>query len=453
MTGCKYIFCMLLCNNFIIMIYILSKECKWGSYMKFAYKIRAFSFYTAFLAVSFISYDINCIFGNWFSNNQNNVPVVINPDDIEQITTQSTDFSTMAKNQWVTVSKQGIAQQYGNLAYCGKNNHGIQTKEVFVPATAPIDVKPIVVVIVHGTFAQDSSSYKQGDSPFYAGVSRFARKLATQRNKPIEVISFRWTGSNKSAARKNGAIALASVLSNYYEGSEIITIAHSHGCNVVNTASRYLPSNVSIEHMIQIAAPVRDTSETDFQPQNFKHLTQFYSTSDGVAAVGAITPWWMPWRLTGSVRKFQAQLGRRVVNVRVQINGNEPGHSNIRALVTYMPEILEKMATFKFNTDLDLNLVLANNQGKFAMCEAQDGISNVLFSVRHYANSHNLLRETDMDDSQKFAVASQFSLEYQMSEAGKKMFKDYYDKDMHEKPSIFSRFRRAFNEEVLCKNF
>lgn len=357
-------------------------------------------------------------------------------------------------DQWQSLSQIQIEEKFGNLAYKGLTPCGIRTNEYYVPYNVAPAGKRTVVVVIHGTFVPDTGDYYDPKATFYQYVREFARVQAERDCSPIEVISLRWTGKNISADRQNGAVYLASVLNNLYADAKIITIAHSHGCNLVNCASRMLSPNVLIDHIINIATPVREGNENKFRPLNFKQLTQFYSTGDSIAALGSVTaksalcainPWYK-----GSTRKYTQRDGCRITNIRTQINGQEVGHVDIKGVITYLQDILDARDThYLFNNDLDLNL---------------DEHNGVLLSIRRPADLENGLKQLQLLDEygllEKFVdfsdansansinkyVEDKLVQEQQYGQSQENIFKTYYGKEMKSKE--WTRFIKGFFKDI-----
>lgn len=279
-----------------------------------------------------------------------------------EIVSKFNDYNQFPRDEWAISSPDKVIDTFGYLKgdTLLDSQPGVRSHMVYVPQSCDSSKRASVLVLVHGTFVPNASEYFSLSSALYKDVMNFAQVHAEKNQAPIELISFRWSGWNSSASRRNGALVLANILGNFYPTHEIITIAHSHGCNLVNHLSRILPEHMPIEHMIQLATPVREVTDEQFKPVNFKRLTQFYSTSDLIAAVGSMVinlrnPF-MPLQ-AGSIRKFQLQRDRRIVNIRTQINGQEPGHSDIKQVVHYLPEILERInSIYHCNSDFDLDV-------------------------------------------------------------------------------------------------
>lgn len=90
-----------------------------------------------------------------------------------------------------------------------------------------------VVILIHGTFANDSAWCKPGGD-FYEAISKKAALLGHN------VVPFTWSGKLKESARIKAAESLVKLIVSYPKNEQIIVIGHSHGGNVINFASRLL---------------------------------------------------------------------------------------------------------------------------------------------------------------------------------------------------------------------
>jgi hypothetical protein len=348
----------------------------------------------------------------------------------------------------------------------GKTECGVRAHEKYTPADVNPNAKPIVIVLVHGTFAQNVDDYHIQGTQLYESVRDFAKSYANDKKAAIELVSLRWSGVNSSQARRNGGMALASLLIQYYSNHEIITISHSHGCNLVNKASRQLgPWDVMIDRIIHFATPVRDATEADdFEPLNFKRLVQFYSTSDLIGALGALTEK-NAFVRKGSIRKYEHQDGRMVMNVRTQVNGFDPGHSNVKGVLVYLDKALKVLDTFVLHTDLDLDINFkAENAENPVLVSARH---NVIFNSEDQSSEkYNSLKQAillnavnsrgELTSDEKKALertidielAQRFAYEARYSEAQKAVFKERYGKTMGKKNGLFSRLATGIWEET-----
>lgn len=333
-------------------------------------------------------------------------------------------------NRWVDISQDDLKSNFGPFALYPEKELGIRNLSIYVPDNYVLDKKPIVIFIIHGTFAAGSFEYYKSDQAFYKNIIDFSEKLSKKNSVPIELISFRWSGHNNSKARQNAGLFLASIFNNFYSGYKIYTIAHSHGCNVVNNASRLL-QNVKIDHAIHIACPVRDVAEEKFRPENFNRLVQFYSNSDLVGALGAFTTKYIT---NLKIRKVSQQENKEVYNIRTLIDGSDPGHSNFKDYIVYfLGEILAIVDNiYEFNHDLIIN-INTNILKK----------PHVIFAVRSYTNS-----EYYKDYP---GIIAALDMEKQYSESQKILFKDFYKKDMNIKYNVLYRFLNGIYQESVSQ--
>jgi len=347
------------------------------------------------------------------------------------------DFTQAPRGTWTSLSQLELENKFESLAFNERANRtGIHACKYWVPRGFDGHTQPVVIVLVHGTWASRSHAYFNEEHMFYSHIQEFATKYAIRNNCPVELISLRWAGFNSSLARKDGGTVLAQVLNNYYPGIKTLTIAHSHGCNVVNYASRLLAPANRIEHIIHLAAPVRDANEEDFKPRNFDRLTHFYSTSDIVAAGGALTQWNL-FTWGGSVRKFMQHPN--VTNVRVQINGSDPGHGNIKAIVVYLATIDDRLNNYRFNNDLDLNVDFATAQ--------------IQLSIRHELDINNQRHLADrgftaISNQQRADLEAQVAHELRYSQTQKALYEQTYNRPIEQKASLFRRFFSALYQET-----
>lgn len=328
-----------------------------------------------------------------------------------------------------TMSQANLSERFGSLAVpVDKDRIGVRACNQFVPENCDLTKKPIVIVVVHGTFVPEAEDYYSTQSYFYQNVCEFAQKEALKNGAPVDIISLQWSGKNNSADRLNASVVLADILNKFYSNHKIYTIAHSHGCNVVNGSSRFLHDNLFIKHAIHLACPVRDLSEEKFNPKQFKKLTQFYSNGDSVAALGSLTQY--NWLFSsGNCRKFEQQDGK-ITNVRVLLRGCDIGHSNAKNdIIHYLPRILDELNNYSINKDLTLNIDRSH-------------ANPVLISVK------NPIAINDRHSAELTLQKAQLELELQYSESQTEIFKQTYNKDMNTKFNRFYRFLYGLYTEV-----
>ena len=334
----------------------------------------------------------------------------------------------------------------------------------FEPHLVNTNAKPIVLVVIHGTFtaATVAPEYYDSNNKEFQNILRFAQHYAEKQGAPIDVISFGWSGQNKSADRISAGQRLALILREYYHHCDIISISHSHGCNVANVASRYISSE-SMEpfnYMIQFATPVRDiTDAVDFAPCNFNKLIQFYSTSDLVAAAGSLNTSKLS-ELEGSCRKYARQTGRSIYNIRVQVNGEDPGHSSIKQIGDYLPEIMQTLeSNYFYNSDLDLNvrkvpyghdpvnLVIRNPLATERALE-QGGIYDFVDLFNTDAVNSSVFVEPEIKNKLEGNPQEQLEHELAYSKKQEQLYKQLYNRSIYSKNSLLSRFASGVALEV-----
>ncbi len=216
-----------------------------------------------------------------------------------------------------------------------------------------LDNGKIVLISVHGTFATPNAFGLDDSRLTTQQILRLAQTLALAHKKPVELLIFKWSGALKQEDRINAGETLAGWLQprmlHDKDISEIWTIAHSHGCNVVNNMAdrlKELAPNRPIDVGIQIASPKLDkplfnpdniTEDDMFKQYNFDNLYHFYSTGDNIQVGGSLEE--SPYRGLFSLsyysdRKLPMPIltdnDRRVYNIRIQDGNFEPDHILIK---------------------------------------------------------------------------------------------------------------------------
>jgi hypothetical protein len=326
-----------------------------------------------------------------------------------------------------------------------QQNNQIRSAYVFTPEEINVQAKPIVLFVIHGTWSEHAKSFKDIAAEWYQYVLRYAQGLAETKKTSIEVISYGWTGSNSTAERLKAAKSLALIISQIYKNYNIITVGHSHGCNVAIAASNLLEEQ-KIDLMINMAAPVRDFTNQEFIPKGVAKLVSFYSTSDMMQAAGALNLASL-WESEGSVRKFQSKEGMSVYNIRTQINGEDPTHAGssdgIRVVVHYLSDIMGKLNNFKYNNDLDMN-IRSNAIEK----------DPILIAVRKYLTVDKmvmdpfLIKDTDTKDK-LWQCMQQVKKEVNYSQQEEKRFEDIYERSIHYKASLAYRGVMGSAKEII----
>ena len=148
------------------------------------------------------------------------------------------------------------------------------------PQTPIQPVKNSMTIIVHGTFAKDSSWYKP-DGDFHQYIKRNVYK-----DLYSDPDFFFWSGRyalTKTGLKNIWGKAAQKLLSwcNSHPTKKLRIIAHSHGNNVVNMITRQIPSCT----LIQLSPPVRDWNLPNMANVSSNTLFNIHSTIDLVVKI------------------------------------------------------------------------------------------------------------------------------------------------------------------------
>ena len=131
---------------------------------------------------------------------------------------------------------------------------------------APVRKKHIYI-LVHGTFAAESSWYRpEGD--FYEALKKSLSPIT-------HIIPFVWSGENNHTARKSAAQKLVLLLKRY--ANHLISgCSHSHGSTVVFLASQQLAQEnlpIIIHELIALGSPIYP----EWGLPNMHHIRTLYN--------------------------------------------------------------------------------------------------------------------------------------------------------------------------------
>lgn len=333
---------------------------------------------------------------------------------------------------WQELTNDDIATTYGTLAWKAPHLLGIRRTLLYTPEEIE-SKEPIALIVVHGTFAAESKEYQNEARYFFPGVKTYAQKLADEHKTPVRLIFYRWSGYDSHQHRHEAGKHLAQVIDEHH-GHRIITIAHSHGGNVVNYASNHIKDKIDV--MIYFGTPVI-TGEAVYRPSNFTMLCNFYSPSDLIQLLGA-TDAHKAWR--GALKMWHTPLmsfrnyclenvgtqAGRVVNVCTQINGYDADHSDIKNIVSQMPAIMRNFTEhYQLHDDFNLNVDMRHSNSKYKVICA--------------------LKKANKDQAD-----AAIEKEIKRSEEQKELYRKLYSKEMG---SVLPRLRYlsslAFNTLIL----
>ncbi len=273
---------------------------------------------------------------------------------------------------WKEFTSEDIAGAYGMLAWKAPQLLGVRRTLLYTPEEIE-SKEPIALIVVHGTFAAESKEYQNEAQYFFPGVKVYAQKLADEYKAPVRLVFYRWSGYDGHNYRYEAGKHLAQVIDEHH-GHRIITIAHSHGGNVVNYASNHIKGKIDL--MIHFGTPVI-AGDQSYRPSNFTMLCNFYSSSDLIQLLGA-TDAHKAWR--GAMKMWYTPLttfrnyclenvgseAGRVINVSTQINGYDADHSDIKNIVSEMPAVIRNFTEhYQLHNDFHLNVDLRHNNAKY----------------------------------------------------------------------------------------
>ncbi|MCL4361373.1 hypothetical protein M1446_03395 [Candidatus Dependentiae bacterium] len=319
------------------------------------------------------------------------------------------------------------------------------TKEISLEkifATSP----RIVLFVIHGTGASEKPWYHDSDNETFKAILNFAKSMAGQ-NENIEVVSFRWSGSNTSEDRRMAAKSLAELINRDYvnplQFRKLITFAHSHGGNVVNDATYLLKR--PLDDILNLFTP----SRLDFMPSpnGFKKYYNFYSTDDQIQYFGSFNLGsqvdWQSVRET-SVGQIPTLVSRaflwtvdtfrnilsgarkikehRVSNIRVQIDGVGIAHiEGKKIFIENLKQILDTIDNlYEINDDFDLNI---DTTAK--------GLEKIYLVIRNPLEAQAIISRLNLEDPLQIKeFMHQLEIETAHSDQEAARYKKKYGKDI-----------------------
>jgi hypothetical protein len=319
--------------------------------------------------------------------------LILEPDDI------------VTPSRWLTYGPHSMPRRLVNYCFNEQTGMGFRNSCYYVPYNARKD-RIELCILLHGTGGQENENFFEETNPVYRGCKRWAAGHATERNRYLEFLSFRWPGTmgnyliNGDEIRKEAGRFVVQMLqkSSIYRKANIALLGHSHGCNIANYITQLVDPERPIDLLIHFACPVRE----DYQPQHYNKLVHFYSDFDwtilqgdwvaimgrineaelkkalGIAlGVGLITCLGAECikargslatiQITNEIRncilvitalvfgvyvvkllkgshKFPLSQDKEVIGISTCINGLNPDHSSIMDAACLLPQILDMVA-------------------------------------------------------------------------------------------------------------
>lgn len=290
--------------------------------------------------------------------------------------------------------------------------------------------KRIVMFAVHGTWTSAQSMGTNEKKITTRYLYDLAKILSHVHGVTVEIVACEWTGTLSQSARFHAGHNLTHVIKNVIasHGVDAIhslwSIAHSHGCNVVNYAVRQLQKE-GYPHTIDVAfhtgspEPDRHALPGKNEPYNYNNLYHFYSSMDFTQAMGSGLQY-------GSFSR-KIPFGRTkkgyVYNIRLQDEGQYLNHTTIKASALFnAPGLLHAIQTYyKDYYDLDANVFTDTQNPKARMYP--------LVSIRRPEFKHDSLEQDKREDERVIAVSNDNAL----------TFERLYGRKFNQKPGLWDR--------------
>ncbi len=252
----------------------------------------------------------------------------------------------------------------------------VAASSLYCPAGELVDKHPLVFWVVHGTWAEDSDDYYNHKNGTFQDILGFARDLADRSRRPIEVVSYVWSGIDSHDDRRKAGGDLRILGECFFSaangyGSQW-AFGHSHGVNVILLASQEL----YFECIISLGAPV---IEHLYAPIHVGALYHFYSLGDPWQKAGAVEMRSLKSFITslgGGERAYSRQPGiYECYNFRVMFDAVDPGHVSVKLVIPYLWQVLDVVKEqYRYHSHFNLNVA--------KMFEARDTI--IQLSIRDH---------------------------------------------------------------------
>lgn len=236
------------------------------------------------------------------------------------------EFGQAAENKHLHTARQSAAVTQFDAP--------VRTRFRYTPVGKLRSTKKILVLFIHGTFAHDREKFKSDQLQAFKEVLDYAQLVAHSRMQTCDVVSWSWNAYNSHIEREHAGKQLAELIDKQHHNYDhVITIGHSHGCNVINIASHHLKKTY-IDTAIYFACPVRGDNKDYIPTDRIKTIYNFYSSADKIQWVGAIddTSYYTMFGsfIAGSPRLLDSNRADiNIINIDTKADGITMGHSSI----------------------------------------------------------------------------------------------------------------------------
>ncbi len=198
-----------------------------------------------------------------------------------------------------------------------------------------------VAILVHGTWGANAAWHQPND-PFYETLKTGFFK------QNIKLINFSWSGKFLYTERLLAGQKLAALINSYPANTSFILITHSHGSNVVISASHLLTKKNQIAIFYALGTPVDMISHAPNMNviKKFYHLFSFADMYQTVMCTHA--------RIFPKINN--------IYNLNVEINDKKPLHEELHciAIAKWLPQLSKLLANL--NCDSHINIKFYHDQ-------------------------------------------------------------------------------------------
>lgn len=308
-----------------------------------------------------------------------------------------------------------------------KNVYGFRRK-IVQPSLLRTNKQKIVLACVHGTFSNSDSFGSDETKKTSNATIDFAKVLSKTYGTAVEMLIFDWSGACNKDAREEAGKVLAAEINRILADDEVAvtqlwSVAHSHGCNVVNNAAAMVKevSNRVFDVGVQIASPEPEmafvdtdtyespsaevqTKRLNAQCFNFKKIYHFYGLGDFTQAAGSM----QSQKTLGRKFPFRINQDHKVYNIHIKREREEANHVNIKLWVMQnLPALIHAIDTH-YVGHLDLDACVFEDPIKYPLVAIRNKdvdaseVLDVMPELRQHAISHSAI----VDDQFKHCVNS-----------------------------------------------
>lgn len=319
---------------------------------------------------------------------------------------------------WV-VSRKDIQDHFGYY-----QNH-VSSILLYRPAAVQ-HAQPLVFFVVHGTWAHAAPEYFDPNDSDYQKTLGFVTELAHREQRPVEMVSFLWSGQNTVADRRAAGSFLRILCETFYTPQHGYgprwAFGHSHGGNVIAIASQ----EIDFETAIMLGTPVLEDSFSQYRPRHIRRVLHLYSINDPFQYAGSFDQRSF-FKKRGNGRYFAQQPDKQIVNMRVMFDSSDPGHVSLRAVWPQLWDVLDIISTrYIYHNHFDINLFLSLDQ-------VTHRYQAPLVAIREDLKLRDML-PCLQDGESGLAVARALAAEIDFSHRQERLFASHYSgRSIHKK--------------------